>query len=105
MKIPLLKKIGWFNRKDESLSKKVQTWVVPASPFNTLKLWLVFFMLGAILTWIVGNFLTHDIRKQLILLGIYSASLCLWMLYKSYSILQIIVESAKRQKKYEKIQK
>ncbi|MAZ39841.1 MAG: hypothetical protein CMF49_06940 [Legionellales bacterium] len=65
-----------------SLTKKVQSWVVPESPFNQIKVLFVILFIGGLLIWLLADILSHQLVKQLLLIGMYTVSASLFLIYK-----------------------
>lgn len=88
MKLPFINKFA-------SVPKKVQSWVVPDSPFNQIKMLLAILMIGGALIWIIGDIFIASPKMQVLLLAIYTISASMLLIFKTYQYL----------KHYEKIQK
>jgi len=82
-----------------SVTKKVQSWVVPESPFNQIKILLAILFIGGVLVWVLADCLTKSYKEQIALMAIYMVSASLFVIYKTYQYLKQL------QKHYEKIQK
>jgi hypothetical protein len=92
IKIPFIKKIACL-RYSESVTKKVQAWIVPESPFNGLKVFFMIFLLGLVGAGFIGFYFITDTMKGFILMLIYSLTGSLFFIFKIY-------QSLKQFKKY-----
>lgn len=81
MNLPFIKEVA-------SLPKKVQSWVVPDSPFNQIKMLLAIFMVGGGLIWLIGDILIDNVKEQVLFLAIYTASASLLTIFKTYQYLR-----------------
>jgi len=77
-----------FINKLASVPKKVQSWVVPESPFNQIKMLLAILMIGGGLIWIIGDIFITSAKLQVLLLGIYALSATMLLIFKTYQYLR-----------------
>jgi len=81
MKLPFINKCA-------SVPKKVQSWVVPESPFNQIKMLLAILMIGGALIWIIGDIFITSPKMQVLLLAIYTLSASMLLIFKTYQYLK-----------------
>lgn len=76
----------------ESIACKTKGFSVAASPLNAVKLELIVIFIIAGLFWLLLDGLNLDGVLQIILLGIYSMSAMLWVIFRTKKILRKISE-------------
>ncbi len=72
----------------ESIACKSKGFSVAASPLNAIKLELIVIFVIAGLLWLLLDGLDLDGVLQLILLGIYSVSAMLWVIFRTKKVLK-----------------